>query len=168
MIAAALILGLVTAQRLAELFIARRNTRNLLARGAYEVGAFHYPMIVGTHLLWLACLWWLAPGRAITWPLIGIYVLLQALRIWILITLGDRWTTRILVLPGAPLVGNGPFRFMRHPNYVVVVSEIAILPLAFGLVPIALFFSLLNAVVLAIRIRAEARALAPLRRPQPD
>jgi len=163
LIAAILILGLVTAQRLAELVIARRNSRDLLASGAYEVGAFHYPMIVGTHVLWLAALWWLAPGRAIVWPLVGVYALLQAARIWVLLTLGSRWTTRIIIVPGEPLVKRGPFRFIRHPNYVVVVGEIAVLPLAFGLVPVALFFSLLNAVVLAIRIRAEGRALAPLR-----
>ncbi len=168
MIAAIVILGLVTAQRLAELVLARRNTRELLARGAHEVGAFHYPMIVGTHVLWLACLWWLAPGRPIVWPLIGLYGVLQVLRIWVLVTLGRRWTTRIILLPGEPLVTRGPFRFIRHPNYAVVVGEIAVLPLAFGLVPVALCFSLLNAVVLAIRIRAEGRALAPLRRPLPD
>jgi methyltransferase len=161
--AAVLILGLVTAQRLAELVIARRNTRALLARGAHEAGAFHYPMIVGTHALWLAALWWLAPGKPINWLPVGVYVLLQAGRIWVLATLGRRWTTRIIVLPGEPLVTKGPFRIFRHPNYLVVVGEIAVLPLAFGLVPVALFFSLLNAVVLAIRIRAESRALAPLR-----
>jgi methyltransferase len=120
-------------------------------------------MIVGTHALWLAALWWLAPGKPINWLLVGVYVLLQAGRIWVLATLGRRWTTRIIVLPGEPLVTKGPFRIFRHPNYLVVVGEIAVLPLAFGLVPVALFFSLLNAVVLAIRIRAESRALAPLR-----
>jgi len=168
LIAAILILGLVTVQRLAELVIAGRNTRDLIARGAYEVGAFHYPMIVGTHSLWLACLWWLAPGRLIVWPLIAVFALLQLLRIWVLMTLGRRWTTRIIILPGEPLVTAGPYRFFSHPNYVVVVGEIAVLPLAFGLIPVALFFSLLNAVVLAVRIRAEARALAPFRAPPPD
>jgi methyltransferase len=161
--AAILILGLVTAQRLAELVIARRNTRALLGQGAYEVGAAHYPMIVGTHLLWLASLWWLIPGRPIVWPLVGVYALLQAFRFWTLASLGRRWTTRIIILPGEELVKKGPYRLLSHPNYAVVVAEIAILPLAFGLVPVALFFSLLNAIVLAIRIRAESRALALLR-----
>ncbi|MEA1015211.1 isoprenylcysteine carboxyl methyltransferase family protein [Sphingosinicella sp. LY1275] len=157
--AAIAILALVTAQRLAELVVSRRHTRALLARGAYEVGARHYPLIVAVHAAWLAALWWLAPGRAVLWPLIGLFVLLQGARLWVLATLGERWTTRIIVLPGAPLVARGPFRFVRHPNYLVVVAEIALLPLAFGLWPVALLFSLLNAAVLTVRIRAEEKAL---------
>jgi methyltransferase len=159
MTAAILILALLTAQRLAELVIARRNTRALLARGAYEASPGHYPLIVAVHTLWLAALWWLAPGSPIVWPLIGLFVLLQLGRIWVLATLGSRWTTRIIILPGAPLVARGPFRFVRHPNYLVVILEIAVLPLAFGLWQVALIFSLLNAAVLWIRIRAEERAL---------
>ena len=161
MTAAILILALVTLQRLGELVVARRNMRALLARGAYEVGAGHYPLIVAVHALWLASLWWLAPGRPIAWSLIGLFVLLQAGRFWVLATLGPRWTTRIIVLPGAPLVTGGPFRFVRHPNYLVVAGEIAVLPLAFGLWQVALAFSLLNAAVLAVRIRAEEQALRP-------
>ena len=84
-------------------------------------------------------------------------------RLWVLATLGPRWTTRIVILPGAPLVTGGPYRFVKHPNYVVVAGEIAALPLAFGLWPIAALFSLLNAAVLAIRIREEERALSSLR-----
>lgn len=159
MTAAALILALVTAQRLAELAVARRNTRALLARGAFEVASGHYPLIVAVHALWLAVLWWEAPGEPVIWPLIGVFLLLQAGRLWVLATLGERWTTRIIVLPGAQLVERGPFRFVRHPNYVVVVAEIAVLPLAFGLWEAALAFSLLNAAVLAIRIGAEEQAL---------
>ncbi|WP_324749292.1 isoprenylcysteine carboxylmethyltransferase family protein [Sphingomonas sp. LY54] len=157
--AAVAILALVTAQRLAELAVSRRHTRGLLARGAYEVGARHYPLIVAIHAAWLAALWWLAPGRPVLWPLIGLFVLLQGARLWVLATLGERWTTRIIVLPGAPLIARGPFRFVRHPNYLVVVAEIALLPLAFGLWPVALLFSLLNAAVLTVRIRAEEKAL---------
>ena len=160
MTAAVLILLLVTAQRLVELYVARRHTKALLACGAYEVGAAHYPLIVGVHAAWLLCLWLTAPGRPINWLLIGLYALLQCLRIWVLATLGQRWTTRIIVLPGAPLVKRGPYRLMRHPNYVVVIAEIAVLPLAFDLVWIALIFSLLNAAVLAIRIKAESAALS--------
>jgi methyltransferase len=159
MIAAIVILSLVTVQRLVELAIARLHTRALLARGAHEVGAGHYPLIVAVHTAWLASLWLLAPGRPIIWPLIGLFVMLQCLRLWVLATLGERWTTRIIVLPGAPLVTSGPYRWLRHPNYVVVVGEIALLPLAFGLVWVALAFSLLNAAVLTIRIRAESGAL---------
>lgn len=160
MSAAILILALVTLQRLAELALARRNTARLLARGAHEEGAGHYPLIVALHAIWLATLWWLAPGEPILWPLIGLFLLLQAGRLWVLATLGERWTTRIIVLPGAPLVKRGPFRFARHPNYVIVAAEIAILPLAFGLWEAALIFSIANLAILRIRIRAEERALA--------
>lgn len=160
---AIVILLLVTIQRLVELVIARRHTKALLARGAYEVGAGHYLLIVAVHAAWLASLWLFAPGHPISWPLIGVFALLQGLRVWILITLGERWTTRIIVLPGASLVTSGPYRWLRHPNYTVVVGEIAVLPLAFGLVWIAVLFTLLNAAALAIRISAEGRALAPLR-----
>jgi methyltransferase len=160
MSAAYLILALVTLQRLGELVLARRNTRLLLANGAHEASPGHYPLIVAVHGLWLIALWLLAPGQPVVWPLIALFVLLQLARLWVLATLGRRWTTRIIVTPGAALVAGGPFRFVRHPNYVVVVLEIAILPLAFGLWELALIFSLLNGVVLAIRIRAEEKALA--------
>jgi methyltransferase len=105
----------------------------------------------------------LRPGGAIIWPLIGLFLLPQLARLWVLATLGERWTTRIIILPGEALVTGGPFRFFRHPNYLVVVAEIAVLPLAFGLWRTALVFTLLNAVVLAIRIRAKEKALAPAR-----
>ncbi len=160
MSAATLILLLVTLQRLSELVIARRNTAALLARGAYEVSPGHYPLIVAVHAGWLAALWWLAPGRPISWPLIGLFLLLQLGRVWVLATLGRRWTTRIIVVPGERLVTKGPFRLLRHPNYAVVVLEIAVLPLAFELWQLALIFSVLNAAVLGIRIRAEGKALA--------
>ena len=153
------ILALVTLQRLGELWLSNRNTRRLLAQGAHEVGAAHYPLIVAVHAAWLVALWWLAPGRPIEIVWLGLYVLLQAARIWVLATLGPRWTTRIIVLPGAPLVQAGPYRFISHPNYVVVAAEIAVLPLVWGLWPIAVIFSALNAAILAIRIREENRAL---------
>ncbi len=159
MTAAILILAFVTLQRLAELVIAQRNTRALLARGAYEASPGHYPLIVAVHTLWLLALWWFAPGKSVSWPLIGLFLLLQAGRLWVLATLGSRWTTRIIILPGAPLVARGPFRFARHPNYLVVIGEIAVLPLAFGLWEMALLFSAMNAAVLAIRINAENKAL---------
>jgi methyltransferase len=154
------ILALVSLQRVGELWLSTRNTRRLLAKGAREIGASHYPLIVAVHALWLAALWWLAPGRHIFAFWLVLYVLLQIARIWVLATLGRRWTTRIIILPGAPLVRRGPYRFVNHPNYVVVISEIAVLPLVFGLWQIALIFSALNAAVLAIRIREENRALA--------
>jgi len=153
------ILALVTLQRLGELWLSNRNTRRLLARGAHEIGASHYPLIVATHVLWLGALWWLAPARAIDAFWLALFVLLQLVRIWVLATLGPRWTTRIIVMPGAPLVRRGPYRFVNHPNYLIVVGEIASLPLAFGLWELALIFTLLNAAVLTLRIGEENRAL---------
>ena len=158
------ILGFVTLQRLVEMQLAGRNSRRLLREGAVEYGRDHYPLIVALHMLWLAALWWWAPRQPIDIPLLVLFALLQLGRVWVIATLGERWTTRIVVKPGAPLVRKGPYRFLNHPNYVIVALEIAVLPLLFGLWRIALIFSLLNAVILAIRIRAENRALASLRR----
>ena len=162
-LAAVAILALVTLQRLAELHLATRNTRRLLAQGAVEYGASHYPLVVALHGLWLVALWWLAPGRPVDLVLLTLFLVLQVGRLWVIGTLGERWTTRIIVKPGAPLVRRGPYRFMNHPNYLIVVLEIAVLPLVFGLWQLALLFSLLNAAVLAIRIGEENRALASLR-----
>jgi len=154
------ILALVTLQRVGELWLSNRNTRRLLADGAREYSPGHYPLIVAVHAGWLAALWWLAPGRPVEAVWLALYIVLQAARLWVLATLGPRWTTRIIVLPDAPLVKAGPYRFVSHPNYVVVALEIVVLPLVFGLWSVALIFSGLNAVVLAIRIRAENRALS--------
>ena len=153
------IMALVTLQRLSELVIAASNTRYMRAHGAFEIGRRHYPTMVALHASWLVVLWLTVGGQPVSWPLIGVFVVLQALRVWVLVTLGRRWTTRIIVLPGAPLVTGGPFRFLRHPNYCVVVGEIAVLPLAFGLVGVAVLFSLLNAAMLWVRIGSETRAL---------
>ena len=161
--AAVAILGFVTLQRLVELRLADRNSRRLLAEGAVEYGRGHYPFIVALHMLWLAALWWWAPGRSIDIPLLVFFALLQLGRVRVIEALGERWTTRIIVKPGAPLVRKGPYRMLNHPNYVIVTLEIAALPLVFGLWLIALLFSLLNAIVLAIRISEENRALAQLR-----
>lgn len=153
------ILAAVTLQRMGELLLARRNTRRLKARGAYEVGAAHYPLIVALHAAWLISLWGLAWARPLNWAWLGVFVVLQLLRVWVIATLGPRWTTRIIVLPGAPIVRRGPYRVLSHPNYAVVAAEIAVLPLAFGLMWVAFVFSLLNVLVLRVRIRAESRAL---------
>jgi methyltransferase len=154
------ILLLVTLQRLGELWLSNRNTQALLARGAHEVAPGHYPVSVAVHALWLTALSWLAPGEDVNGYWLGIFVLLQLARVWVIATLGDRWTTRIITLPGAPLVRTGPYRFVNHPNYLVVIGEIAALPMVFGLWPVALLFSALNAAVLVIRVRQENRALA--------
>jgi methyltransferase len=160
---AILLLTFVTAERLAELWLARRNTAALLANGAHEVALGHYPLIVLLHVLWLAGLWvfgWPRPLHAL-W--LVSFLALQGLRVWVLTTLGRRWTTRIIVLPGAPLVTAGPYRFLSHPNYLVVMGEIAVLPLCLGLPWYALAFSAANLAVLAIRVRAENASLAAMR-----
>ena len=104
-------------------------------------------------------LWWLALNRPIDGFWLACFIAIEILRVWVLATLGPRWTTRIIVLPQAPLIRRGPYRFINHPNYLVVVLEIAVLPLVFGLWQVALLFTLLNAAVLSVRIRAENRAL---------
>ncbi len=154
------ILVFVTLQRLGELMLARRNTARLLARGAIEVAPGHYPLIVLMHGAWLAGLWYLAPALPVSPGWLAAFAALQLLRLWVLASLGPRWTTRIIVVPGEPLVRRGPYRFLRHPNYCVVAAEIAVLPLAFGLVWYAVLFSVLNAAMLSVRIAAENRALA--------
>jgi len=153
------VLLIVTTQRLVELWVSNVNTGRLVARGAHEAGRAHYPLIVGLHVAWLASLWWWAPGREVDNTLLILFAFLQLGRLWVITSLGPRWTTRIIVLPDAQLVRKGPYRFVTHPNYVVVAAEIAILPLVFGLWPIALVFTLLNAAVLAVRVREENRAL---------
>jgi methyltransferase len=147
----------VTLERLVELVLSRRHTQALLAEGAYEVGRGHYPFMVGVHVLWLAALWaLLLSGDAVFRPAAAVlYLLVQLLRFWTMATLGGLWTTRIIVVPHVPLVRSGPYRFLRHPNYVVVVLEIALLPLALGSWPLALGFSAANAFALFLRIKAE-------------
>ena len=157
------ILAFVTLQRLGELFLAKRNTTKLLASGGYEIGAAHYPIIVAFHTAWILGLWWLAPTQAVNWVLIGVFAVLQALRVWVIATLGSRWTTRIIRVPGETLVARGPFHFIDHPNYAVVIAEIFVLPLAFGLVWFSIVGGLINIGILAWRIRVENTALAPVR-----
>lgn len=159
MIGAIAVLGFVTVQRLVELCIGGRNTARLLARGGTEFAPGHYPLIVGLHAAWLGGLWLLAWDRPVQWIWLAFFAALQILRVWVIATLGERWTTRIIVLREATLVRRGPYRFLDHPNYVIVASEIAVLPLVFGLVWYAVAFSILNGLVLVIRITAENAAL---------
>jgi len=162
--APAFLIAVVAVARLAELVYATRNTRALLAQGGVEIGRNHYVMIVLLHALWLASLWIFVPAdAAISWPWLAVFVILQGLRVWVIASLGRFWTTRIVTLPGAPLVRRGPYRFVRHPNYLVVAGEILVLPLVFGAWRIALVFTLLNLAILAWRIRVEEQALAPRR-----
>jgi methyltransferase len=155
------LLAYVIAERLLELVIARRNTARLLARGAVEVGADHYPLMIALHVSWLAAIvaWVAITAPEVHTPLLIAYVLLQGLRFWVMGTLGPYWTTRIITLPDAPLITGGPYRFLRHPNYVVVTLEVALLPLVFGAWHIAAVFTVLNALMLRTRIRAENAAL---------
>lgn len=151
----------VLLQRVVELAYARRNTRNLLTRGAREVGAEHYPVIVLLHAAWLVTLAaWTVPSPPVNWILIAAFALLQGLRLWVLATLGPYWTTRIITLDEAPLRTSGPYRFLRHPNYLVVALEIPLLALVLDLPVPALVFGMLNLAMLAYRIQVENRALA--------
>jgi methyltransferase len=147
-------------QRLAELGLAQWNTARLRAAGAIEFGAAHYPLMVVLHGLWLLGLWMLGHDHSVDPLWLAVFILLQAGRLWVIVSLGRRWTTRVIVLPGASPVARGPYRWLRHPNYVVVVLEIAVVPLALGLPLFALVFSLANAVLLATRIRVENQAQA--------
>jgi methyltransferase len=156
----AVLLVYLTPQRLAELWWAKQNERRLLAAGGVEYGSRHLPLMIMVHTAWLAGLWWLGRDRAVEPFFLMLFILLQILRFWVLVTLGRRWTIRVIVIPGEQLVARGPYRLLRHPNYAVVIGEIAVVPLALGMPVFALVFSLLNAAVLAVRIRAENAALA--------
>ena len=159
MTSAELILAAVTAQRAGELVLSHYNTRRLMARGAVEVAPRHYPLMVAMHATWLIALWVFGHDRPVQTIALVFYLALQGLRFWVMRTLGPRWTTRIIVLPGERLISAGPYRYLAHPNYAVVAGEIALLPLALGLPWLAATFTVLNAAVLFIRIRAENRAL---------
>ena len=147
-------------QRLAELGLAQWNTARLRVGGGVEFGASHYPLMVALHAAWLLGLWMLGHGHPVDPLWLAVFILLQAGRLWVIVSLGQRWTTRVIVLPSASSVARGPYRWLRHPNYVVVVFEIAVVPLALGLPLFALVFSLANTTLLAYRIRVENQALA--------
>lgn len=155
------LLTYVIAERLLELVIARRNTARLMARGAVEVGASHYPVMLALHISWLVSIvaWVKFTDPAVSTVLVVPYLFVQVLRIWVMVSLGQYWTTRIISVPDAPLVKTGPYRFLRHPNYVVVTLEVALLPLVFGAWHIALVFTVLNTLMLRTRIAAENGAL---------
>jgi methyltransferase len=168
MITATTLLTLVTMERIAELWLARCNTKALLKSGSIEVSPGHYPLIVLMHASWLAGLWLIGLENPVDATWLSVFLALQVIRAWVLVTLGRRWTTRIIVRPGAPLVTTGPYRYLSHPNYLVVIGEIAVLPLCLGLTWYALAFSVVNAVVLTVRIRAEDAALSELRTSAPS
>ena len=158
------IIVLVILQRLGELVLANRNTRKLKARGGVEIGAEHYRFIVLLHMAWLMAVLWLLPAPlVIYWIWLIVFVVLQAARVWVIASLGPYWTTRIITVPGVPLVKRGPYRFVRHPNYLVVAGEILVLPLVFGEIWVAIFFSVANAAMLYMRIRQEETGLVTRR-----
>jgi methyltransferase len=157
-----LVLGIVALQRLGELALAARNTRELRIQGAVELDAKGYPLFVVLHAAWLAALALFVPASAQpSWPLLAVFGALQLGRLWVIASLGRHWTTRIIVPPDRPLVTSGPYRFLNHPNYLIVIAEIAVLPLAFGAMAIAAVFSAANLALIARRIAIEERALAP-------
>lgn len=157
---AAIILALVALQRIVELVYASRNAVRLKERGGIEFGRGHYPFVVLLHLSWLIAIGIGTRRDPVVRPMpLAGFVALQFVRLWIIATLGRFWTTRVISVPGEPLVAHGPYRYVRHPNYLVVIGEIALLPLVFGQVANAIVFSFLNMAVLAWRIRVENAAL---------
>ncbi|MEM7214875.1 MAG: isoprenylcysteine carboxylmethyltransferase family protein [Pseudomonadota bacterium] len=152
----------IITQRLGELYLAKRNTAALVGRGAEEHGAGHYPFMVALHTGWVIALVLGGYDKQVVWFWLGIFAILQIFRVWILVTLGDRWTTRIIVVD-EPLVLAGPFRYFKHPNYILVIMEIFVAPMVLGLWQVAVVFSLLNALMLLVRIREEEKALEHLR-----
>lgn len=154
-----ILLVYMTVQRLTELYFAQRNETRLLAEGGVEYGQSHYPLLVGFQTVWIAGLWALGYSHALQPAFLALFVVLQIARYWVLGTLGRRWTTRIIVVPGENLVARGPYRFMHHPNYAVIAGEVAVAPLALGMPIYALVFTIFNAAVLTVRIRAENAAL---------
>lgn len=155
------VLAFVIVQRVGELALAAANTRRLRRLGAVEIDRAGYPLFVALHAAWLASLALLIPAAAAPfWPLLGAFAVLQLGRAWVIASLGRRWTTRLIVLPQTPPVRAGPYRLLRHPNYLIVAGEIAVLPLAFGALAIAVLFSIANAALIGRRVRLEDRALA--------
>lgn len=159
---ALLLLIFLVVQRLGELVLSNRNTRRLLEQGATEVGAGHYPFMIVLHGTWLVALVWFGIGQTLSLGWLAVFAVLQVLRVWILWSLGSRWTTRVIVLP-EPVVTKGPYAWTRHPNYLLVIAEIFTVPMIFGLPMVAAVFSALNAAMLVVRISEEEAALAQWR-----
>lgn len=161
----AIVIALVVVQRLIELVIAKRNEVWLRSQGAVEYGASHYKFIVLLHTAWFVSMIVeysfndVIEIQTSTAVLLCVFLVLQVLRAWVLTSLGKYWNTKILVVPNARLVMKGPYRFVKHPNYVIVILELIVLPLAFNLIITAALFSMLNAAVLYVRIKEENRAL---------
>jgi methyltransferase len=167
------VIALVAFQRLMEVALANRNCRWMMARGGREFGGGHYPLFFILHASWLAG-WldealWRGPALAQLWPLwLALFLMAQGLRYWCIISLGRYWNTRILVIPGVTAVSRGPYRYLRHPNYLAVALELACGPLIFDAWLTALITTSLNAwLLLAVRIPAEETALRQLENSNP-
>ena len=160
-------LGLLALERLVELFLSSRNARRARAAGAVEAGRGHYGVMVAFHSLFLASCAaevMLVPRSfpgVLGWTALGVALAAQGLRYWAVTSLGVRWNTRVLVWPGIPPVTSGPYRFLRHPNYLAIVLEMAAVPLVYGAWVTAVVFSFGNMLLLRVRIRAEEKALGP-------
>ena len=154
------VLALVSLQRGGELILARANSARLFRHGAVEIDRAGYKWLVMLHAVWLGALALAVPAASPPrWPLLVLFFVLQAGRVWVIASHGRRWTTRLIVLPGAALVTSGPYHLLSHPDYLIVIGELAILPLAFDAPVIAAGFSAGNAVVLLRRVRLERAAL---------
>lgn len=159
--------ALVALQRLLELRYSRKNERQLRTKGAVERGPAHYPFMVAIHALWLLSTFvegiLRGPELPAYWPVpLALFLLAQLLRYWAILSLGENWNVKVLVVPGMKLVRRGPYKYMRHPNYLVVAVEVLTFPLIFGAWVTGLVFSALNAVFLYVRIREENHALSEL------
>ncbi|MFE8695739.1 isoprenylcysteine carboxyl methyltransferase family protein [Cytobacillus sp. FJAT-53684] len=160
-------LFLIIGQRLSELMIAKRNERHMKQKGAIEFGQSHYPFIVAVHSLFFVSLIievaLLQKNLSPNWPVfLTLFLLAQMGRVWVLASLGPFWNTKILVLPEANIVKKGPYQYVKHPNYIIVTIELIVIPLLFQAYMTAILFTIFNAVILAIRIPTEERALKQL------
>ena len=145
-------------QRLSELYIARRNEKWLLQQGAVQYGQNHYPFIIALHTLFIVSIiteYFLRGGPPISWVFLVIFLLVLAFKFWALFSLGKYWNTKIYRIPGVYPVKKGPYKFLKHPNYMEVVCEIAVIPLVFHLYYTAIIFTVLNAIMLTVRITVE-------------
>ncbi|MBU8879022.1 isoprenylcysteine carboxyl methyltransferase family protein [Bacillus sp. FJAT-29790] len=163
----AIFVAFIIFQRVSELCIAKKNERWMKQQGALEFGQSHYPFIVLVHCLFFVSficeVLVLNKGLSLSWPvLLALFLLTQAGRLWALASLGSYWNTKIIVLPNAKIVKKGPYRFVKHPNYIIVTAELIIIPLMFQAYFTAFLFTIFNAVILMIRIPAEEKALRQL------
>ncbi|MGN7388063.1 isoprenylcysteine carboxyl methyltransferase family protein [Sporosarcina sp. SAFN-015] len=159
-----IVLTIVILQRIIELFIAKRNEKWMKSEGAFEAGTSHYPFMVAMHVFFfivlIAEVTFLHRQLSSLWPIwLGIFLAAQFLRIWCLTSLGKYWNTKIIVLPNAQVVRKGPYKWIRHPNYIIVATELLVLPLLFNALFTAIIFSLLNIWMMSVRIPAEEQAL---------